>query len=158
MKVLYGIWRKDLKGLTEVCIRDIKVLKNETDKTIVYSPSGYLCGGLESQEIVLLPGQVACYTKQAVFHDITQVESFVVVGSEPEVRKFVECYFFDPQSAEDIDVCNGVIRLMKVPLSMCVLHNYSDATAAGLFRILKDRGLYKCQQPAIDRFFRTARS
>ena len=152
MKILFGMWRNDPNGLKPCQIQNRKVFINETDKRIVHSPATALGeNGIITDEVVAEPGQVICYLDQDEKNTESGKGTWVVVGYEIEIARWIDRYFYHPTKAPGlVDVNDFGITIMDVPVSHAVLNSYPYDVKVELRRILKNKDLSSSQRRIVD--------
>ncbi len=153
MDILCGRWSNKLNGLSLCEIQNKKVLINNTEKRIVFSPAMAVEGEM-SDEIAADPGQVICFADQNIARKYPERQSWVVVGYEMEIARWIDFYFYHPHQAPGlVDFVNGGLKIMGVPVGFDVISSYSMTTKAALRKELRNKDLSQEEQKVIDRLF-----
>jgi len=143
---------KDPKGLKMAQIQNKKVFINNTKNRVVHSPAFALSlGGTMTDEVAADPGQVICYLDQDNKNMAVGKGSWVVVGYEIEIVRWIDRYFYQPtKSPALIDVKGQNITFMNVPVSLEVLKSYPHDVKVDLVKILKKRDFTPGQRQIVD--------
>lgn len=155
MNILYGRWSENLNGLSLRKIKNKIILVNNTEERIVLSPM-MVTDGKTYDEIAADPGQIICFinknkdplvdypydTSFNVYRQNNDKESWVVVGYEMEIIRWIDFYFYYPHMAPGlIDITKDGIAIMGVPVGVEILASYSLLVKGKLQEILLNRNI-----------------
>jgi hypothetical protein len=150
LKILYGVMIENQYGLTPRVMRGKKVLVNNTGKRVVHSPAEKI-NGVMTDEIAVDPGQVMMYVNQASVLPLSEVLSYVVVGYEIEIDRWISHFYYEPHLAPGlVDINIDGLAIMGVPISLEVLKSYPVKTRAELHQALQQRNLNSAQRKVVD--------
>jgi len=146
MKIVYGKWSNNPNGLTPKKIQKKKVLINNTEKRIVYSPA-LVINGRSFDEVATEPGEAICIV------EIDKKYCFVV-ARELEMQRFIDFYYFNPDQAPGlVDFEDNYLTILGVPVSLKVINAYSVNTKKRLGKILFERELSFDRQVFVENVF-----